>query len=117
MAGDAMKRLIAAPCLLLAASLGIAHRDLQKIAPPNLTGTWLLDNSKSNLGSQVREYVLTIVHREPEIRFSKKYKRGKQEIKEEAVYYTDGRPAFGTHQGVNDPLPETRWRGQKLVIR
>jgi hypothetical protein len=112
-----MKQLIAVPCLLLAASLSIAYGDSQKTAPPDLTGTWILDTSKSNLGSEIKDYILTIVHREPEIRFSKKYKRGKREISEESVYYTDGRPEFGAHQGVNDPLPETRWRSQKLIRR
>jgi len=112
-----MKRLITVACVFLTASFGIAHGGNQKTPPPNLSGTWVLDPSKSNPGSEVKDYVLTIVHREPEIRFSKKYKRGKREITEESIYHTDGRPEFGIHQGVNDSLPETRWRGQKLVRR
>lgn len=111
-----MKRFIAAPCLSLALTLSLAYGDSQK-TPPDLSGTWVLDTSRSNLGSELKDYTLTIVHREPEIRFSKKYKRGKREIREESVYYTDGRPEFGNNQSVNDPLPETRWRGQKLIRR
>jgi hypothetical protein len=112
-----MKHLIAVVCLFLATSFGLAHGDSQKTPPPDLSGTWVLDSSRSNLGSEIKDYVLTVVHREPEIRFSRKYKRGKREIIEESIYHTDGRPEFGAHQGVNDSLPETRWRGQKLVRR
>jgi hypothetical protein len=112
-----MKHLIAVACLFLTASFGLAHGEPQKTPPPDFTGTWVLVPSKSNVDSEIKDYVLTIVHREPEIRFSKKYKRGKREITEESIYHTDGRPEFATHQSVNDSLPETRWRGQKLVRR
>jgi len=112
-----MKRLITVACVFLTASFGIAHGDSQKTPPPNLSGTWVLDPSKSNPRSEIKDYVLTIVHNEPEIQFSKKFKRGKREISEETVYYTDGRPQFGDGQTPNGTLPEIRWRGQKLVRR
>jgi hypothetical protein len=83
----------------------------------DLNGTWILDESRSNLGNEISDYVLTIVHREPEIRMSKRYQRGKRETKEEIVYYTDGRPEPDPRLRPNDPLPETRWRGNKLVRR
>ncbi len=112
-----MKKFLAVQCLLLTVLLSISFGNSQKKAPPDLSGTWILNPAKSNLGSEITDYVLTIVHNEPEIRFSKKYKRGKHEISEDTVYYTDGRPQFGVGQAANDPTPETRWRGQKLVRR
>jgi len=112
-----MKLLITVACVFLTASFGIAHGDSQKTPPPNLSGTWVLDPSKSNPRSEIKDYVLTIVHNEPEIQFSRKFKQGKREITAQEVYYTDGRPQFAAHQGVNDPIPETRWRGQKLTRR
>ena len=112
-----MKKFLAVQCLLLTVLLSVSFGNTQKKVPPDLTGTWILDPAKSNLGSEITDYVLTIAHNEPEIRFSKKFKRGKREISEEAVYYTDGRPQFGDGQTPNGPLPEIRWRGQKLVRR
>src|SRR6185503_16317308 len=105
-----MKQFIAIQCLLLTVLLSLSLGNTQKKAPPDLSGTWTLNPSKSNLGSEITDYVLTIVHNEPEIRFSKKFKRGKREISEETVYYTDGRPQFGDGQTPNASLPEIRWR-------
>ena len=113
-----MKEIVSALCLLIATTVCVAQSNNQKSrdgARPDLTGIWVLDESRSNLGSDITDYVLTIVHREPEIKFSKRYKRGKREIKEELTYHTDGRPEFGSLQGFNDPQPETRWQGDKLV--
>ena len=83
---------------------------------PDLSGVWLLDESRSNVGSgkdRVSEYVLTIVHREPEIRMTKKYKRSGRQFTEELIYYTDGRPEL--KGGRLDSQSTTRWRGGKLV--
>jgi hypothetical protein len=63
------------------------------------------------------DYVLTIVHREPEIRIAKKYKKSGRGYSEEAVYYTDGRPEISSGGGLRDPESITRWQGNKLVRR
>ncbi|MDX6289913.1 MAG: hypothetical protein QOH42_1712 [Blastocatellia bacterium] len=111
-----MKEFAIAVFLLTAATVCLAQSSKPSTkVRPDLSGTWILDGSRSNLGSDITDYVLTIVHREPEIRFSKRYKRGKREIKEESIYHTDGRPEFGPMQGSNDSQPETRWRDNKLV--
>ena len=81
---------------------------------PNLNGTWVLDHSRSKLDSEIKDYVLTIVHKEPEIRFARRYKRGKREINENSVYYTDGRPQF-IYQ--SSQQPDIRWRDKKLVVK
>jgi hypothetical protein len=113
-----VKETVIAVCLLIGTTVCVAQGNNQKSRDkvrPDLSGTWVLDKSRSNLGSDITDYVLTIVHREPEIRFSKRYKRGKREIREELIYHTDGRPEFSPMQGSNDSQPETRWRDNKLV--
>ena len=93
-------------------------------ARPDFSGVWILDESKSDLSDnpegKVTDYVMTIVHKEPEFRTVKKYKRSGRDHVEESVYYTDGRPEFQastTRAGHLDPEPVTRWDGKKLVRR
>jgi len=92
-----------------------------KKTPPDLSGTWTLDYSRSSLDPalkrQTLDYVLTIVHREPEIRITKKYKQSGSEKSEEIVYYTDGRAELTSRGGHPDPESITRWQGDKLVRR
>ena len=113
-----MKVLISILCLLLA--LGVCIGQIQNNSRtktrPNLSGVWALDNSKSDLMQNVVDYVLTIVHQEPEVRMTKKYRQGGREVSQETVYYTDGRPEFNSLKG-RDPEPITRWQGNKLVRR
>jgi hypothetical protein len=93
------------------------RNDSNKTNGPDLSGTWVLDKSRSKIADKVVDYVLTIVHREPEIRITKKYKQGGRDYLEELVYYTDGTPEFNSRTGRRDPEPLTRWRGNKLVRR
>ncbi len=82
--------------------------------PPNLSGEWSLDPSRSNLEKEIHDYSLTVVQHGSEIHFAKRYWRRKREVKEESTYYTDGRADIDPKMGINSKL-ETRWRGQKLV--
>ena len=85
-------------------------------AAPDLGGVWVLDESRSNMGSgkdRLSEYSLTVVHHEPEIRMTKKYKRGGRQYTEELIYHTDGRPELKA--GRLDSSSNTRWRDGKLV--
>jgi hypothetical protein len=90
-----------------------------KKTSPNLTGIWLLDYSRSSLDPAMRkkvvDYVLTVDHRGPEIRITRKYKEGGREYSEERVYYTDGRAELSSRAGNRSPEPITRWQGEKLV--
>jgi hypothetical protein len=117
-----LKVLINCLCLFLALSVCVAQStklDSSKKSKPDLNGTWVLDDSRSNLNSgqkdKIVDYVLHIVHREPEIRIVKKYKQRGREFREETIYYTDGKPEFSSRTGRRDPEPITRWRGDKLV--
>jgi hypothetical protein len=87
--------------------------------PPNLSGIWMLDYSRSSLDPAMRkkvvDYVLTIDHREPEIRITRKYREGGREYSEERIYYTDGRAELRSRAGIRSPEPITRWQGEKLV--
>lgn len=84
---------------------------------PDFTGTWVLEKSQSNVDSGISDYVLTVIHREPDIRMSKQYKRGKKQITEEIEYHTDGKAEVNPNRRPDDPSPETKWRGTKLVRR
>ena len=90
-----------------------------KKTPPILSGIWMLDYSRSSLDPAMRkkvvDYVLTIDHRGPEIRITRKYKEGGREYSEERVYYTDGRAELSSRAGIRSPEPITRWQGEKLV--
>lgn len=111
-------------CLLLVIAPAVCFAQGKKKNPdpkPDLSGTWILDEAKSDLGSnkkdRVTDYTLTIVHQEPEIRMSKRYKLAGQEIVDDVIYYTNGRPEYSSLSGVRDPEPVTRWRGNRLVRR
>ena len=106
--------------LTLSVCLGQSERNKSnKKAPPDLSGIWTLDYSRSSLSPDLKkktvDYVLTIVHREPEIRISKKYKQSGREKSEEIVYYTDGRAELTSRGGIRVPESVTRWQGDKLV--
>ena len=100
-------------CLLL--FVGVAAG--QSVDRPDLSGVWALDESRSYINRGVSDYVLTIVHREPEIRMTKSYKQRGGKRSEETIYYTDGRPEFSSVKGHKDSEPVIRWQGNKLVRR
>ena len=93
----------------------------QTTTKPDLTGVWTFDESRSKIDTRVadklQDYVLTIVHKEPEIRVTRSYRQDGRDHTEESIYYTDGRPEFNSRTGRKDSEPVTRWRGQKLVRR
>lgn len=106
--------LILSVLLLPGLCLGQPQKSDQK---PDFSGTWILDRSRSNIDSTISDVVLTIDHREPSIRMTKQYKRGKKQITEEIEYRTDGKAEFNPSRRPGDPSPETKWRGGKLVRR
>src|SRR5689334_476225 len=115
-----MRILLISFWLLATISTGMAQNDKNKPneqKKPDLSGTWILDASQSNFGSnkdKVTDYTVIIVHREPEIRITWRFKQGGQEFSQEAVYYIDGRPELSPNN-FSDPQPTTRWHGRKLT--
>jgi hypothetical protein len=99
----------------LGVCLGQVSNNSKPKSRPDLSGVWVLDTSQSKLRDKVVDYVLTIVHQEPEVKMTKKYKQENREHFDEVIYYTDGRPEFNSRKGYRDPEPVTRWQGNKLV--
>ena len=106
---------------------------------PDLTGTWVRSLYKSNQRGQLENYpvTLTISHREPELKITRKSViQGKEKI-DDQVYYTDGRgekneaqfhsalavgssPTSGIVQARDDnpqTKSKTKWERNKLVSR
>ncbi len=113
-----MRKAIVGAWVLLAVTVCAAQSDKKPEVKPDLSGTWVLDESRSTTGSgenKITDYVLTTVHQEPEIKLSKKYKQGGREVVDEVVYCTNGKPEYSSRTGRFDSWPVTRWRGRKLV--
>lgn len=102
--------LLAAVAVCLAQSEKRASDEQKK---PDLSGTWALDKSKSD-GVEY-DLTLNVLHKEPEVRITKKYVQGGREFTDESVYYTDGRaePPAGKLKYIFGPV--TKWRGRTLV--
>jgi hypothetical protein len=117
-----MRRIIWGLLLFIVPVVCFAQGKEKRSAPkPDLTGAGVLDeaNSTTDLGEKDRitDYTLTIMHHEPEIKMSKRYRQGGREVSDDVTYYTDGRPEYSSLSGVRDPEPTTRWRGRRLVRR
>jgi hypothetical protein len=107
--------LATAVCLLAVYALSFSQGsgDQNKKPKPDLSGVWVFDPAKSNLDSRekITDYVLTIVHREPEIKMTARFKQNGRDVTTENRYYTDGRRV-----SFLDPDVSTRWRGTKLTM-
>ncbi len=93
----------------------------QTTAKPDLSGVWRLDESRSKVDPSVAEitkdYVVTIVQKESEIRMTTSYQKEGRNVIEKSTYYTDGRPEIDLRTGRKVEGSTTRWRGNKLVRR
>ncbi len=93
----------------------------QTKAKPDLSGVWTLDASRSkvdpSLAEITKDYVVTIVHKESEIRMTTSYKKEGRNVIEKSTYYTDGRPEIDLRTGRKSDESTTRWRDNKLVRR
>lgn len=107
-------------CLVFGVSIAQAKND-SKTTRPDLSGVWRLDGSRSkvdpNVGDITKDYVVTIVHKEPEIRMTTTYQKAGEKVIEESTYYTDGRPDNKPGTGGNGYESSTRWHGTKVVRR
>ncbi len=102
-------------CLVFGVSVA-QTKNSKTTTRPDLSGVWVLDRSRSEIDPRLKEqdHILTIVHKEPEIRLTRTYEKNGRKFSNETIYYTNGRPEFHTRTGY-DSEPETRWRGSKLV--
>lgn len=98
-------------------------QDSPRIAPstvPELTGTWVFNLSKSDIGSPggsplYDELTLTIVHREPEIKILRQLRKKKRETTNRLIYYSDKRGESNPTMGGASLRSKTSWEGNILV--
>ena len=119
--------------LLIGASAFATNAQANK-PKPDFTGTWLLDQKKSNDSGLTRrpDLPIKILHRDPEFRVTVRTEKAGQIIEREFVYFTDGRgesnplTSFVTTNpsAINaDELKKqiarskTKWSGNKIVTR
>lgn len=104
-------------CLVFGVSVA-QTKNSKTTTKPDLSGVWAFDQSRSKVDPRFidkdQDYVLTIVQKGPEIRLTKSYEKQGRKLREETIYYTDGRAEFHSGSGYHSD-PETRWRGKKLV--
>ena len=88
---------------------------------PDLSGTWMLDKSKIDASSSDSDLAqggmtLIVLHREPEIKITRKFRSGKKDYVQEIVFYSDAR-------GETNPIltgkgrikSRTAWEDNRLV--
>ena len=130
-----MKILVGVFCLILICGLGTTRAAAQgkqtTKAKPDLSGTWLLDRRKSNVGSPAMpDKPLKIAHHDPELRITHMVASNGQMRRQDLVYYTDGRGEtnpttmfLATATDMNPPgdkdvtKSKTTWSGDKVVTR
>ncbi|MDQ2977129.1 MAG: hypothetical protein M3R69_17180 [Acidobacteriota bacterium] len=122
--------------VILACALGALAQEKQQHVKvqnkPDLTGSWLLDRGRSNVGqSAKRDLPLKISYREPELTIKRQFDHSGQIVERDFTYYTDGRGetnqaamalSDGTNMNSRDldkqvTRSRTRWSGNKLVTR
>ena len=108
-----MYKTVAITCLILFCSALAAAQNKPK---PNLSGSWIVDSTKSektNNFLEDSENSITIEHNDPEIKFT--VKLGSLSIP--VVHYTDGRgETFKSQRSGGSIQSKTKWDGDKLVI-
>lgn len=98
---------------------------------PDFSGTWLLDQKKSDSGVTRSDLPIKIVHSDPEFRVTRSSESNGQIVERSSVYFTDGRgeinpSTFGlttnpsaNAKGTKNLVDEskTKWSGNKIVTR
>ncbi len=130
-----MKALVSLFCFILICVVGTAPaQQKQKTvkSKPDLTGTWLLDPSRSNVGSsRTPDRPLKITHHDPELKITCRVEYNGQVTGQDLIYYSDGRgetnPTTMFLSTSTDMNPQghdkdvtkskTTWSGNKLVTR
>jgi hypothetical protein len=122
-----MRKILVCVWLLLFASLLVAQDDKAKTAAqakPDLSGNWMLDQSKSDFG--VREFgplgkaevTMVIALSDPEFRVARTMKLNGKERANERLFYTDGRGETNPGMlGGRDIKTKTKWSGNKISAK
>jgi len=113
-----MRKALVSWWMFIAAMVCFAQAETQnsnKQGKPDLSGTWILDKSKSPK-VDADKFTLVIVHREPEIRITEKLLKDGRELIKESVHYTDGRSDSDIAKGKDYSQVKIKWQGKALVI-
>lgn len=119
-----MKRILISLCILSSTMLclgQIARNGASSAKNPNLSGAWMLDLAKSELGQPRRDLVyddltLIIFQNDPELKITRKVVKNKKERSQKLIYYSDGRGESNPGIDSNDTVKsETRWAGDVLI--
>src|SRR5215216_5809102 len=119
-----MRKTIILLCMTLSfATLCAAQDDKakgDKAARPDMSGAWKLDKSKSQMGrlgqGQMANAVitLTISHKDPELKITRKLSLNGQQQVQELGYFTDGRGETNPAAVGNTNIKtKTKWDGSK----
>jgi hypothetical protein len=82
---------------------------------PDLTGTWVLDRSKSSRAINFDE-ALTVEHHDPEIKITRRITANGSERVETLTCYSNGRGEVNPSELTGKPVKtKTKWDGNKLV--
>ena len=86
---------------------------------PDLTGSWVFDQRQSYPASKRKPIssILTIVHRDPEIRIKTKLTLDGQETAIETVLFSDGRGERNAGYTGRVGYSKTEWDGRTLVMK
>jgi hypothetical protein len=123
-----------ATCVLLTLGFSLPSKAQSSKTKADFSGTWLLDNKKSNIGGLTTrpDLPITISHHDPEFHLTISSESNGQIIKHEFVYFTDGRgetneatAILTTNPSATNPKDlqnqvtksKTKWSGDKIVTR
>ncbi len=109
-------------CATLAATQGDKKKEGKSY--PDFSGTWELDNSKSEFGPFTdrplsrAESTLVVEHKEPELKIKRTLKLNGQEEVKQFAYYTDERGETNPSAlGFGNVESKTKWDGGKVLAR
>ena len=121
-----MKTILLCVCLLACAAVVAARDDKKKESKPHpdLSGTWTLDKSKSDLGPfcdrpiAKADATLVVLHHDPELKLTRTLSLNGQQDVREFTYYTDERGETNPAViGTGDVKSKTKWDGDKVLTR
>lgn len=103
--------------LAFAALTAFAFGAAQAQAKPNFSGTWKLNNDKSEFGPMPapEKMVMTITHAEPNLNVKTAQSGGQGDMEYEAKYVTDGTETTNTI-GPMEAKSTCKWDGDALKI-
>jgi hypothetical protein len=119
-----MRNITICLCLLLCASLCTAQggdKNADAQSRPDLSGAWVLDKSKIDLSSSDSDLAqggmtLIVLHREPEIKITRKFRSKKRDYVQEIVFYSDARGETNPVLIGKDRIKSrTAWEDKRLV--